>query len=181
MNANKELVRTKGTMENTAMFSKVSKDQFMIDISKYSYITSPGCYDEIELPERATEGSAGYDIFMPFSITINPGGTCTIPTGIKVKLDPGTFLMLVPRSSLGFKFQLGMANTVGIIDSDYCNNPENEGHIMARLVNHGKHAVHLAKGDAFCQGIILPFGLTANDNPKGKRTGGLGSTDKEKA
>lgn len=181
MNANKALVGTKGTMENMTMFSKVSKDQFMIDISKHSYITSPNCYDEIKLPERATEGSAGYDFFMPFSITINPGGTCTIPTGIKICLEQGAFLMIVPRSSLGFKFQLGLANTVGIIDADYYDNPDNEGHIMMRLVNNGKHAVHLAKGDAFCQGIILPFGITANDIPRGKRTGGLGSTDKEKA
>lgn len=166
-------------MENFAVFSKVSKDQFMTDVGKFSYITSEDCYEEIKLPNRATEGSAGYDIFMPFSVTIRPEGTCTVPTGIKVQLEPSTFLMIVPRSSLGFKFQLGFANTVGIIDSDYFNNPNNEGHIMVRLVNNGKHPVHIEKGDAFCQGIILPFGKTIDDHPGGKRIGGIGSTDKE--
>ena len=163
-------------MENNAMFSKVSKDQFMEDVAKHSYITSEECYSEIILPERATEESAGYDFHMPFSVTIRPGGTCTVPTGVRVYLEPGMFLMIVPRSSLGFKFQLGLTNTVGIIDADYFDNLDNEGHIMVRLVNHGPHAVHLNKGDAFCQGIILPYGKTKNDKPGGKRQGGLGST-----
>lgn len=162
-----------------ALFSKVSKDQFMADVGKFSYITSEGCYEDIKLPSRATEESAGYDIFMPFSVTIRPEGTCTVPTGIKVEMSQGVFLMIAPRSSLGFKFQLGLANTVGIIDSDYFNNPDNEGHILVRLVNNGKHPVHLEKGDAFCQGILLPFGKTKDDEPRGKRSGGIGSTDKE--
>lgn len=166
-------------MENFAVFSKVSKDQFMTDVGKFSYITSEDCYEEIKLPNRATKGSAGYDIFMPFSVTIRSEGTCTVPTGIKIQLPADTFLMIVPRSSLGFKFQLGLANTVGIIDSDYFNNSDNEGHIMVRLVNNGKHPVHIEKGDAFCQGIILPFGKTIDDHPGGKRIGGIGSTNKE--
>ena len=162
-------------------FYKVSKEQFAADCSKYSYIMQTNYYEGIELPKRATEGSAGYDFFMPFSITLRPGATCTIPTGIKFNVPNGYFLQLVPRSGLGFKFQLGMANTVGIIDSDYFDNPMNEGHIMVRLVNNGSHIVHLAGGDAFCQGIILPYFLTDDDEAQGERVGGIGSTDQEAA
>lgn len=161
-------------------FYKVSKEQFLTDCGKFSYITENDCYDGIELPKRATSGSAGYDFYMPFSITLRPGATCTVPTGIKFSVDqPGCFLMIVPRSGLGFKFQLGLANTVGIIDSDYFDNPDNEGHIMVRLVNRGPHVVHIEKGDAFCQGIIMPYFVTDDDNTQEKRIGGLGSTDKE--
>ena len=158
-------------------FYKVSEEQFLTDCGKFSYITQQDCFAEIELPKRATEGSAGYDFFMPFSITMQPGTSCTVPTGIKFRTQPGYFLMLLPRSGLGFKFQLGLANTAGIIDSDYFDNPTNEGHIMVRLVNHGKHALHIKKGDAFCQGIILPYFLTDDDDVRRKRIGGLGSTD----
>lgn len=164
---------------NKTTFYKVSKDQFATDCAKFSYITEKDCYDEIKLPKRATRNSAGYDFYIPFSITLQPGNSCTIPTGIKFKTSDGYFLMVVPRSGLGFKFQLGFANTVGIIDGDYFNNPGNEGHIMVRLVNHGNHSVHIKKGDAFCQGIILPYFVTDDDNTDEVRIGGLGSTDKE--
>ena len=158
-------------------FYKVSKEQFLTDCGKYSYITANDCYDNIELPKRATSGSAGYDFYMPFSITLRPGGTCTVPTGIKFNVDqPGCFLMIVPRSGLGFKFQLGFANTVGIIDGDYFNNPDNEGHIFMPLRNFGKYPARLNMGERVCQGIFEIHGLVTGDDATGIRSGGFGST-----
>ena len=161
------------------IFHKVSKDQFITDCGKFSYIIANNCYDEIKIPRRATKKSAGYDFYMPFPITLRSGGTCTIPTGIKLEMPSGYFLMIVPRSGLGFKYRIGLANTVGIIDGDYFNNPDNEGHIMVRLVNNGPAPVHISMGGAFCQGIILPYFLTDDDDVQEERSGGLGSTDKE--
>ena len=128
---------------------------------------------------RATRYSAGYDIFAPFSFMLDPGETITIPTGYKIELEQHQFLMIVPRSGLGFKYQLGLVNTVGIIDADYYNNPNNEGHIMVKLVNRGDKPIHVEKGAAFCQGIIMSYEVTNDDNVLFARNGGLGSTDKK--
>lgn len=133
-------------------------------------------WSDIILPKRATAESAGYDFFVPFNFIIGPGEEPIIPTGIKVKLDPGYFLMIVPRSGLGFKYQLCLANTVGIIDGDYFNNQNNEGHIMVKLINRGDRECFIKRGKAFCQGIILPYGLTIDDNATQERVGGIGST-----
>lgn len=93
-------------------------------------------YEEIQLPSRATAGSAGYDFFLPFSrITLFPMDTITIPTGIKCQISKPYMLQLYPRSSHGIKNRISLSNTVGIIDGDYYNNESNEGHIMVALRN----------------------------------------------
>ena len=94
-------------------------------------------YNDIKIPKRATTGSAGYDFFAPFTFTLNPNETIKIPTGIRVILDSDKFLPIYPRSGLGFKFRLQLDNTVGIIDSDYCNS-DNEGHIFIKITNDGR-------------------------------------------
>lgn len=130
---------------------------------------------EIPLPKRATSGSAGYDFVCPAEITLTPGQAVTIPTGVRCEMDAGWVLMLFPRSGLGFKHQVHLANTVGVIDSDYAFAP-NEGHIMVRLVNGGDHGVTIARGDRFCQGVLTMHGLAENDEANAIRTGGMGST-----
>lgn len=76
-------------------------------------------YDKIRLPERSTAKSAGYDFRSPIDFSLLPGESIKIPTGIKVRIDePGWFLAIVPRSSLGFKFRLQLDNTVGVIDAE---------------------------------------------------------------
>lgn len=132
---------------------------------------------EIKLPRRATTGSCGYDFFMPYDITLNPGEDIKIPTYIRAKIMDGWFLMIVPRSSLGFKYKLGLANTAGIIDSDYYY-AKNEGHIFVKLVNNGNTVVTINKGEAFCQGIFIPFGVVNGDDAYEHRVGGFGSTNK---
>jgi len=133
-------------------------------------------YDDIILPKRATVGSAGYDFFAPFDIDLEPNRTLTVPTGIRAKIDDGWVLMLFPRSGLGFKYRLMLNNTVGIIDSDYYFS-ENEGHIHIKITN-GVKPLFIKKGEAFAQGVFVPFGITVDDNTEGKRNGGFGSTDK---
>ena len=140
-------------------------------------LPDPLLVSEIPLPQRATAGSAGYDFICPADITLQPGEAVTIPTGIRCEMQPGWVLMLFPRSGLGFKHQVRLANTVGVIDSDYFH-AANEGHIMVRIVNGGDHAVSIAKGERFCQGVFLPHGLAEEDEVLADREGGFGSTGK---
>lgn len=134
-------------------------------------------YDSIRLPERATFGSAGYDFRMPEELVIKAGDSIKIPTGIRCEMYDGWVLTIYPRSGQGFKYGIHMANTVCVIDSDYAES-DNEGHIFIKLVNDSSLAkdIHFNAGDAFCQGIFLPFGVTLDDDVTDQRNGGMGST-----
>lgn len=138
--------------------------------------------EKVILPRRATPGSAGYDFFNPIGhIVLTPGASVVIPTGVKCYMEPGWVLKIYPRSGLGFKFRVGIANTVGIIDSDYYNNKNNEGHIKVKLINNGPNTVEIPSGSAFCQGVFVPYGITYDDDPVGsERVGGFGSSDNAK-
>ena len=85
--------------------------------------------------------------------------------------------MLFPRSGLGFKYRLMLNNTVGVVDADYFN-ANNEGHIFIKLTNAGERPLDVGAGEAFAQGVFLPFGLTEDDDARGERTGGFGSTNR---
>ena len=102
-----------------------------------------------------------------------------VSTGVKCYLDPGTYLELSVRSSTPLKYWLILANSVGIIDADYADNPDNEGEIFLQLINLGPAPIYLHKGDIIGQGIIKKFEVTDDDVAEGERTGGLGSTTKE--
>ena len=166
-------------MKKIAKFEKVSFENFRAafadEFPKCSDIQS--IYDNIKLPKRATSGSAGYDFFTPCEITLAPGETIKIPTGIRVWIEDGWVLKLYPRSGLGFKFRLQLNNTVGIIDSDYYNS-DNEGHIFCRITNDSNEGktVSIKAGDGFCQGIFVEYGITIDDDADGIRNGGFGST-----
>lgn len=167
-----------------AHFSKVSFGQFEKDYKAIygDEITDEQIhemYDNIKLPKRATAGSAGYDFFAPFTMQIRSYNELLIPTGIRIKLEPGTFMMLAPRSGLGFKHYFRLGNTIGILDEDYFG-AKNKGHIMAkvRVENHEDDTVTIRTGEAFMQGIILPYGITEDDDSTAKREFGFGSTTK---
>lgn len=170
-------------MERVAKFEKVSYTQFANDWHDcFSYTSEDEIkriYESIELPRRATIGSAGYDFFSPISFTIKPRESIKLPTGIRTKIVSGWVLQCFPRSSLGFKFRLQFNNTVGIIDSDYYNS-ENEGHIFCKMMNDSNEekTVTLNQGVGFMQGIFLPYGITEDDQVNQIRNGGLGSTTK---
>lgn len=162
-------------MQRIAKFEKVSEKQFLSDMQKQGLEAG---YAKIRLPLRATAGSAGYDFCTPVDFKLEPGQEITIPTGIRAQMQDGWVLVCCPRSGLGFKFRLQLNNTVGIIDSDYYH-ADNEGHIMARLINDGRSGktVELKAGQAFMQGLFLPYGITVDDEAGGLRTGGFGSTN----
>lgn len=153
-----------------ARFQHVSVAQYAADSPSDALAV-----DAIPLPRRATVGSAGYDFVAPMNVTLAPGEAVTLPTGIRCEMQPGWVLMIFPRSGLGFKHQLCLANTVGVIDSDYFG-AANEGHILVRIVNRGDHTVTIAQGERFCQGVFLPHGLAEEDTVQAARQGGFGST-----
>ena len=99
-----------------------------------------------------------------------------VSTGMKCKLDQGTWLQLSVRSSSPLKYWLMMANGIGVIDADYYNNSDTEGEIFFQIYNLSPFNIQIKKGEAIGQAIILPFGITENDNAQGERIGGFGST-----
>lgn len=101
-----------------------------------------------------------------------------VSTGMKCKLDPGSWLQLSVRSSSPLKYWLMLGNGIGIIDADYYNNPDNEGEIFFQIYNLSPFNIQIKKGDAIGQATILPYGITSDDVVMGKRTGGFGSTSK---
>lgn len=162
-------------MHRVARFLTVSRERFDADW-KECFPDIPAPYDALRLPRRATAGSAGYDFFCPLDVELNPGETIKIPTGIRARIQPGWVLMLFPRSGLGFKYRVMLNNTVGVIDADYFD-ALNEGHMFVKLYNAGDRPLRLSQGDAFAQGVFLPFGITEDDAADAPRTGGFGSTD----
>lgn len=102
-----------------------------------------------------------------------------VSTGMKCKLDPGTYLELSVRSSCPLNYWLFLANSVGIIDADYYNNEDNEGEIFFQVVNFSPYDILLKKGDTIGQAIIKNFGITEDDEASGERVGGFGSTSNE--
>lgn len=159
-------------------FEKVSLNEFSRYFEDWTDGDIVDAYDNIKLPNRSTFGSAGYDFICPFTAIIPPKESMVIQTGIRCFLDSDKVLQVYPRSGLGFKFHMGLANTVGIIDSDYVNS-DNEGHIMIKIVNNGTKELILEEGKAFAQGIITQFFTVEDDEESQKQTrnGGLGSTN----
>ncbi len=137
----------------------------------------------INIPVRKTSLSAGYDIESAEDIVIpsfNIGTKPTlIKTGLKCYMENDEYLMLVNRSSNPVKRGLVLANSVGIIDADYYNNPDNDGHLMYAFYNYSKEDITIKKGDIIGQAIFMKYLLVDNDSSNGERKGGFGSTDKE--
>ncbi len=169
-------------MNRIARFEKVSFEQFRNSLVE-DYPDAPDkikeMYDKLQLPKRATAGSAGYDFCTPFDIHLEPAQTVKVPTGIRARMDEDWVLMVFPRSGLGFKYRLQLNNTVGIIDSDYYYS-DNEGHIFIKITNDSNEgkAVDIKAGAGFAQGLFVPYGITEDDDVSGVRNGGFGSTDK---
>lgn len=162
-------------------FMKVSYDHYWIDSGswgEYDELVRKE-YDAIRLPQRATSGSAGHDFYLPVGLVLEPGQSAKIPTGIRVRVDDGWWLAILPRSSLGFKYRVQLDNTCGVIDQDYFGS-DNEGHIFIKITNDSRDGktLHLEAGQAFAQGIFLPYGITYSDDANAVRNGGIGSTNK---
>ena len=191
-------------------FSKVPFTSFKKDFENLYGEQDPAflseMYDKIELPKRSTKYSAGYDISVPFSFSIKKGRSIVIPTGIKCKMDDKTVMLLFPRSGMGFKNRLGLANTIGVVDADYYN-ADNYGHIMVKLVYNGdkyteslflnssttskttskknkkfKRILTIDANQAFVQAVFTPYFYDRKESIEDIdiRKGGFGSTDSKK-
>ena len=154
-------------------FEKISFNQFKKDIKDDKEL-----YDNYELPIRKTKNSAGYDFIAIEDFMIKPGEIVKIPTGYKANFGHDEMLMIIVRSSMGFKYNIRLTNQVGIIESDYYNNIDNEGHMFVALQNEGDKDFVVKKGESYAQGIFAKF-LTCGDSVNEIRNGGLGSTDKK--
>lgn len=136
----------------------------------------------INLPIRKTRYSAGYDV--------EAAEDCVIPsykfgmkptlvkTGIKAYMPEDEYLMLCNRSSNPFKKGLVMANSIGVIDADYYENPDNDGHFMYAFYNFFDHDLEIKKGDIIGQAIFQKYYIADDDSAEGQRKGGFGSTSK---
>lgn len=172
-------------------------------VSKYEY-------NYIKMPNRKTKNAAGYDMYVAEDTTVpsllnahfdfigydnklcsllgikeflndHPEFKPTlVPSGVKCKMTDNEYLELVMRSSSPLNYGLVMANSVGIIDSDYYGNSSNDGEVFFQLYNFTPYDIYLKKGDCICQGIIHTFEKTEDtedtDQMK-ERTGGFASTD----
>lgn len=154
-------------------FEKISFEQFKKDI-----INDKNLYNNLEVPKRSTKKSAGYDFKSPIDLVLKPGDNIKIPTGMKVRMNDDEILMLYIRSSMGFKYNIRMCNQTGIIDSDYYNNPDNEGHIFIKIENEGDKDFVINIGDKICQGIFIKY-LTVDNEEEitNERISGIGSTN----
>ena len=138
--------------------------------------------NQINLPERKTKYSAGYDVEAAEDVIIpsfKKGMKPTlVKTGIKAYMGDNEYLMLANRSSNPGKKGLILANSVGIIDKDYYGNPDNDGHIMFAFFNVKDEDIEIKKGDTIGQAIFMPFLIADGDKAEGERMGGFGSTGK---
>jgi len=161
--------------------------------------------EEPVLPLRATKTSAGYDFFAPCDIAIPPQQQAVFATDVKAKMKDDEALILVVRSSAGIRRDLMLANTVGVVDSDYYNNEDNEGNICIALRNlkpameltgfrtvalatgetveipvirdlREENTVLIRKGERVVQGIFLPVLAADDGQSQNTRTGGFGSS-----
>ena len=141
-------------------FEKISFEQFKKDIKDDKKL-----YESYSIPKRETKYAAGYDFEAIEDIVIKPNEIKKIPTGIKANMEEDEVLLLIDRSSQGFKYNVRMCNQVGVIDKDYYNNNNNEGHIWIKLQNEGDKDYIVKKGEGIIQGIFVKF-LTIDNEEK---------------
>lgn len=139
-------------------FEKISFEQFKKDIGNDIEL-----YNKYLLPKRDSSYTAGYDIYLLEDLIIKPGERKKVPTGIKSYFNSDEVLLLIIRSSMGFKYNIRLCNQVGIIDSDYYNNKDNEGHIWLMIQNEGNKEFRFKKGEAIVQGIFIKYLTTKSD------------------
>ena len=116
-------------------------------------IMNPLMGSSIALPTYATTGSAAMDLRACISepLTIQPDETVLVPSGIAISIhDPGLVALLVPRSGLGIKHGIVLANTIGVIDSDF------QGEIGIGMFNRGREAYTIEPGERICQMMFVP-------------------------
>ena len=144
-------------------FEKISFEEFKKDV-----IDDINLYKTYPIPTRETKYAAGYDFYSLEDFILVPGEVKKIPTGIKANMNDDEVLLLMDRSSMGFKYNVRLCNQVGVIDKDYYNNKDNEGHIFIKIQNEGEKDYVVKKGDAICQGIFIKYLTVDHEEEKYK-------------
>lgn len=139
-------------------FEKISFEQFKKDVKD-----DINLYNEYLLPQRDSDSTAGYDIYLLEDLHILPNEIKKLPTGIKAHFQKDEVMFLIVRSSTGFKYNIRLCNQVGVIDADYYNNKENEGHIWVKIQNESDKEVFISKGQSIVQAIFLKYLTTDSD------------------
>lgn len=132
--------------------------------------------EDILLPQKATKHSAGYDFYLPCDVVLKANKTTKVKTNLKAYMMEDEVLFLFIRSSYAIKKGITLTNNVGIIDSDYFSNEDNDGEIIVSLTNSTDKDIHLKRGDRFIQGIFLKYLTVDGDTTTKLRKGGIGST-----
>ena len=155
-------------------FEKISFEQFCKDVCNDKKL-----YDNYKLPVRDSKLTAGYDIYLLQDLELKPNEIIKLPTGIKAYFQDDEVLLIVVRSSAGFKYNIRLVNQVGVIDADYFDNKDNEGHFKVKLTNNGKEDFVINRNDRVAQGVFMKY-LTIDDEEEvtNERIGGIGSTGK---
>ena len=141
-------------------FEKISFEEF-----KKSIKDDQNLYENYKLPSRNSTNAAGYDFYLLEDIEIGPNEIVKIPTGIKACFNPDEVLLLIVRSGTGFKYNIRLVNQVGVVDADYYNNENNEGHLFVKLQNESDKVLNFIAGDALVQGVFIKY-LTTDDDQK---------------
>lgn len=133
---------------------------------------------KFELPKRSTAKSAGYDFIVPEDTVCKSHQITVVKSGVKAYFPDDETLLLFNRSSNPKKKGLIILNGVGVVDSDYADNVDNEGEIAGLFYNMLDEDVVLKAGEKMMQGVFVQYGITDDDNANGQRNGGFGSTGK---
>lgn len=145
-------------------------------------IMNPLMGSSIPLPTYATEGSAAIDLRACIAepLTVKPGETVLVPSGIAISIhDPGLVALLVPRSGMAIKHGIVLANTIGVIDSDY------QGEVGIGIYNRGNAAYTIEPGERVCQMLFVPVAQVALNIVEAfsleseRGTGGFGHTGRK--
>jgi len=146
-------------------------------IRGFEKINSERDNKNVKLPVRKTKHSVAYDLFSPVEVNIPAGKSVVVKTGIKAYFQEDEVLHIYTRSGLGCKYGIQLRNSVAVIDSDYYNNPDNEGELLVALLNTSGKEFTISKGDRFCQAMFQKVLLADDDiSPDQQRIGGYGST-----
>jgi dUTP pyrophosphatase len=163
-------------------FEKVNFEQWVKDLSVIGVPreTLLRWYHNIKLPRQGTANSMGVDFFMPYQVKLMPHNKIRIATGIRWVCDKDEDkkygLLIVPRSSIGIKLGIRLANTIAVIDSDYYK-ADNDGHILLVLENTTDSIIELPQGKGIAQGITVTYEIAEGAESEDERRGGIGSTD----
>ena len=133
----------------------------------------------VVLPQRKTAKSAGYDIIAlaDEDVYVHPGMSVNLETGVKACMEDDEVMLLFIRSSLGIKQGLTLSNSCGVIDADYYNNPDNDGHFILNIINTGNSVQRIPARSRVAQAVFVKYLTVDDDNATGERIGGIGSTD----